>query len=306
MEIAVFFDAENISAQYVPGILAELKKIGTIVLQHAYADWSLTSSRPWKLLMKDWPIRAVQQFQNGEKQVSDKQIMMDAVEIACKRSDIDTFAIVSSDKGFYLLALKLRDLGKTVIGIGEKKSPGIWCSACNKFLFVDHKEKAEETEKEAPEEQVPVVTMMETAYDACAGGNPNGILLSQLRAKLNKLYPNFTYDKRKFPLFHQFCASFPDSFTVILDGGRSRIKSCHPAKPQTKEGIITNVKKGYAFAEDASHNIYFVYNQDIVYNPEATLREGMHIRFIVAKEPDPEATSTRERNGKAVHVEVIK
>ena len=40
---------------------------------------------------------------------------MDAIEMAIKHEEINTFAIVTSDNGFHSLALRLRELGKGLL-----------------------------------------------------------------------------------------------------------------------------------------------------------------------------------------------
>lgn len=43
--IAIFFDAENVSARYVSTILAKTSSYGNIVIQRAYADWSIPNTK---------------------------------------------------------------------------------------------------------------------------------------------------------------------------------------------------------------------------------------------------------------------
>ena len=126
--VAVFFDAENVSAERVPEIIDFLSTKGEIVIQRAYADWSIENTKSWKEQISKTPIMAIQQFHHNQPQAVDKAIMMDAIETAIKREEIDIFALVASDNGYYSLSLRLRELRKKVIGIGEKKcSPDMLC-----------------------------------------------------------------------------------------------------------------------------------------------------------------------------------
>ena len=78
---------------------------------------------------------------------------MDAIELAIKREDIDVFALVASDNGYYTLALRLRELGKKVIGIGEKsKCQPIWVNSCNEFTYFGDLENSDENLLLKPEE----------------------------------------------------------------------------------------------------------------------------------------------------------
>ena len=119
-KIAVFIDAENISAKYVKRILTNLENRGQILFLAAYADWSLPNH------VKNWeatPINTIDCLHNNkEKQVVDKKIREDAEEMARQHPEIDCFCIVASDKGYSGLARLLRrKYGKFVLGIGEKK-----------------------------------------------------------------------------------------------------------------------------------------------------------------------------------------
>lgn len=51
--IAFFFDAENISANHVTSILAKVKSYGDILIQRAYADWSIPNTSPGKILWQN-------------------------------------------------------------------------------------------------------------------------------------------------------------------------------------------------------------------------------------------------------------
>ena len=65
---------------------------------------------------------------------------------------VDGFCIVSSDSDFTRLAIRLREAGMKVIGIGEKKTPLPFITACDKFVYIEilKTEKQTETEKELP------------------------------------------------------------------------------------------------------------------------------------------------------------
>jgi uncharacterized LabA/DUF88 family protein len=49
----------------------------------------------------------------------------------------DGFVIVSSDSDFTRLAIRLREAGQRVIGIGERKTPSAFIAACDKFTYIE-------------------------------------------------------------------------------------------------------------------------------------------------------------------------
>jgi hypothetical protein len=71
---------------------------------------------------------------------------MDAIELAIQNKDINAFCIVSIDADYYSLALRLRENGKYVLGIGKENSKLIWQNSCNEFVQIENilKEKNEE------------------------------------------------------------------------------------------------------------------------------------------------------------------
>jgi len=63
-------------------------------------------------------------------------MIIDAMDILYGKS-IDGFCIISSDSDFTKLATRLREAGKLVIGIGEKKTPNPFVVACDKFIYIE-------------------------------------------------------------------------------------------------------------------------------------------------------------------------
>jgi hypothetical protein len=84
-------------------------------------------------------------------------MIIDAMDILYS-GKVNGFCIVSSDSDFTRLAIRLRESGMRVIGIGEKKTPNPFIVACDKFIYleilnpVDEETSAEEVKpgKSAP------------------------------------------------------------------------------------------------------------------------------------------------------------
>ena len=55
--------------------------------------------------------------------------------------------MVSSDSDFTKLATRLREAGKVVYGLGEKKTPNPFIVACDKFIYIEILHKTEEPEE---------------------------------------------------------------------------------------------------------------------------------------------------------------
>ena len=51
--------------------------------------------------------------------------------------NVDGFAIVSSDSDFTRLATRLRESGKTVYGLGRRRTPASLVAACDRFIYLE-------------------------------------------------------------------------------------------------------------------------------------------------------------------------
>ena len=51
--------------------------------------------------------------------------------------NLEGFVIVSSDSDFTRLATRLRESGMTVYGLGRRKTPDAFVSACDRFIYLD-------------------------------------------------------------------------------------------------------------------------------------------------------------------------
>jgi hypothetical protein len=63
---------------------------------------------------------------------------------------LDGFCIVSSDSDFTRLAIRLRESGMKVIGIGEKKTPNSFIVACDRFIYIEVLDGAIQKKKPKP------------------------------------------------------------------------------------------------------------------------------------------------------------
>lgn len=136
-KIALLIDAENISEKYIKYILDELSNYGLPTYKKIYGDWSSDQMRKWKKSLLTYAITPVQSFSyTTGKNSSDSSLIIDAMDILYT-GDVTGFCIVSSDSDFTRLATRLREAGKLVIGMGERKTPKALISACQKFIFLD-------------------------------------------------------------------------------------------------------------------------------------------------------------------------
>jgi len=123
--VALLVDGENISATHAATILKEAEKAGYPVLRRVYgkaehiAAWDAEGFR----LVPTRP----------GKNAADLLLSIEAMTLAL-RDGFGTLVIATSDGDFVYLATQLRELGNTVIGLGEGKAPKPFRTACSHFI----------------------------------------------------------------------------------------------------------------------------------------------------------------------------
>jgi uncharacterized LabA/DUF88 family protein len=135
--VAVLIDCDNISHQWAPAILGETAKHGTLGIKRGYGDWSSDRLKNWRPELARHAIQPVQQFAyTVGKNSTDFALVIDAMDLLYSGS-VDAFCIVSSDSDFTRLAMRLRESGKRVYGIGARKTPTAFQNACDRFTYVE-------------------------------------------------------------------------------------------------------------------------------------------------------------------------
>ena len=136
-KIAVLIDADNVSEKYIKYIFDEISNHGTPTYKRIYGDWTKPQLASWKNVLLDYSISPIQQYSyTTGKNSTDAALIIDAMDILYS-SNVDGFCIVSSDSDFTKLAARLREAGMYVVGMGEKKTPMPFISACEKFKYLE-------------------------------------------------------------------------------------------------------------------------------------------------------------------------
>jgi uncharacterized protein (TIGR00288 family) len=136
-KFAVFVDGDNICAKdYAPAIKEITSTNGDVMVKRVYCDWTTPKKKAWQETLVNEPATPFQQFRSG-KNATDTRIIMDAIELMLSNSNINAFCIVSTDADFYGLAIRLREYGKYVLGMGKEHSNPIWQESCDKFVKLE-------------------------------------------------------------------------------------------------------------------------------------------------------------------------
>jgi len=137
LKLAVLIDADNVPYSNVKGMMEEITKYGTPTTKRIYADWTKPNAGGWKSVLLEHAITPIQQYSyTVGKNSSDSAMIIDAMDLLYS-DKVDGFCIVSSDSDFTRLAIRLRESGMKVIGIGEKKTPNSFIVACDRFVYIE-------------------------------------------------------------------------------------------------------------------------------------------------------------------------
>lgn len=137
LRLAVLIDADNVPFSNVKGMMEEIARYGTPTFKRIYGDWTKPSVSGWKSVLLENAITPIQQYSyTTGKNSTDSAMIIDAMDILYS-GKVDGFCIISSDSDFTRLAIRLREAGMKVIGIGERKTPNPFIVACDKFIYIE-------------------------------------------------------------------------------------------------------------------------------------------------------------------------
>jgi uncharacterized LabA/DUF88 family protein len=201
--LAVLIDADNASPAVVSGLLAEVAKYGTASVKRIYGDWTKPNLGGWKEELLKHSIQPVQQFAyTSGKNATDSAMIIDAMDLLYT-GRFQGFCLVTSDSDFTRLAARIREQGLTVFGFGEKKTPGPFVAACDKFVYTELLIAAEDkpaggSRKSGAELQKDkkLIRLLDQAIDAATEDESDWANLGQIGSHLVKQAPEF--DSRNY------------------------------------------------------------------------------------------------------------
>lgn len=238
---ALLIDADNVSAKYIEPILDELSKYGNVTYKRIYGDWTSTNNAGWKEELLNNSITPIQQFSYTHgKNSTDSAMIIDAMDMLYT-SELEGFCLVSSDSDFTKLASRLRESGKTVIGMGENKTPAPFRKACDIFTVLELLLEGSMSENDAVArsqiEEAVIKIITENQNDDRKTG------LGEVGSRLVKLYPDFDVRRYGYSLLSKFLESFP-KLKLIQSGSQIMVTLYEDRnkKEQLEEFIRRQIK----------------------------------------------------------------
>lgn len=234
-KLALLIDSDNVSAKYAPFILQEASKYGELSVKRVYGDWE-KGGNGWHFPAINNSILPVQQTcYIAGKNATDFSMIIDAMDLLYSGS-VDGFVLVTSDSDFTRLAIRLREAGMLVVGIGEVKTPLAFTSSCHQFSFLN---KVCENVGEYDEK-----TLRKTLLDYVKEHDDGRLDLTKIDAFLTSRYGNVDFNSLGFKRLSSFIDSFPElrrnsTFVTLKKSNESKVPVKAENAPGEKE--ITNV-----------------------------------------------------------------
>ena len=295
---ALLVDADNVSARYLKPILNELSKYGTVTIKRIYGDWTLTLHAKWKDALLENSITPIQQFGYTQgKNATDSAMIIDAMDILYT-DNVDGFCLVSSDSDFTRLASRLRESGRMVIGMGEKKTPTPFRRACDVFTTLELLVQNKRNEKGSSGNSVPKDSVEQAVVDIITDNQNNGKAtgLGEIGSRLQKRYPDFDVRSYGTNLLSKLLEEFTrvritkdhSSVTVELAEGEERPEKAEKPERAGKAEKVEKAAKATGAEEAAG-----VASES---EGEAAATEASSAEAEKPEAEKPEKTSRRSRS----------
>jgi uncharacterized protein (TIGR00288 family) len=215
--LAVLIDFENLALGFPPDrkaafdihrVLDRLLDKGKVVVKIAYADWSRFRKYEGDLHEAGIELIEIPKRAMTGKNSADIRLVVDAMDLSYAKEHIDTFVIVSGDSDFSPLVSKLKENGKSVIGLGMRQSTSkLLADHCDEFLYYEDLGEgtralaSTEGSETIPKEKREAYSLLLDAIRALQRENYDLLLASRIKETIKRKHPSFsesTYGYRSF------------------------------------------------------------------------------------------------------------
>ena len=220
-QLAIFIDFENIVLGLrgtrkkfdIVKVLDRMLEKGKVTVKKAYADWG--RFRDYKTAFHESAIELIEipnRSRTG-KNSADIRMVVDAMDLSYSKTHIETFVIVSGDSDFSPLVSKLKENGRTVIGVGMKDSTSeLLRDNCDEFIYIEDIERAPLAQPAipdaVPEKRRPAMQQLIDSILALKRNNKETLYSSMIKDTIKRMRPQFD---ESFYGYHSFSDLLEDA-----------------------------------------------------------------------------------------------
>ena len=244
--VAVYWDFENIHASVctkqfgqmwyrenrtakqpclvdITSIMEFISGYGSVNINKAYGNWSFFHNYSFDL--QEHSIDLIQLFPRGRhgKNGADIRMAIDVIEDISLNPHLTLIVIVGGDSDYVAIAQKVKQKGKTIIGIGVKETTNqFWIKSCNEFKFysslllksasiesIEHEGYEEEDIDEAKDLLRRAVSRLISKADA------DYALKAAVKPMMMRLDPSFDESNYNYPSFTDFLDDCLDEINIV-------------------------------------------------------------------------------------------
>ena len=202
--LALFIDFDNIALglKGIPSkkfeialVLQRLLDKGKIIIKKAYADWSHYPQYKNELHAAGIEMIEIPKRHISGKNSADIRLTVDAMDLCWAKEHLDTFVVVSGDSDFSPLVAKLRENGKSVIGLGMRDSSSeLLIRNCDEFIFYEDlgRDSAPSLDAAVPVKKAEVFRLLVSTVQALLREGRENLHSSVVKDTLKRKAPSFT------------------------------------------------------------------------------------------------------------------
>ena len=212
---ALFVDLENCGGKQsmLMDVIERVKIRGDILIGKVYGYTDSYSDLKETLLSNTFTVVPSLRYGRNQKNNSDIQLVIDALDVAYRNELIDSFCIVSGDSDYVPLVGKLKSMGKFVLGISRSEAASnVFMSACSEFQFLESVASGKERSVSEVSDALTLSDVNDLIVTILRESEGGEMLASEVKSVLLRLRPNFSEKSVGFSTFGKMLAKLAEQF----------------------------------------------------------------------------------------------
>ena len=212
---ALFVDLENCGGKksMLMDVIERVKIRGDILIGKVYGYTDAYSDLKETLLSNTFTVVPSLRYGRNQKNNSDIQLVIDALDVAYRNTLIDSFCIVSGDSDYVPLVGKLKSMGKFVLGISRSEAASnVFMNACSEFQFLESVASGKERSVSEVGGALTLSDVNDLIVTILRESDSGEMLASEVKSVLLRLRPNFSEKSVGFSTFGKLMAKLEEQF----------------------------------------------------------------------------------------------